>query len=338
MTFAPHLHQYHRCCQHRPGGFPFFPGNLVANLNRLEQTINQLSSILSNMSGQVGGASGNHWMGGSGICCGNNDDQVIAGKGRIWGDPHFIGADGGKYDVQGKAGKTYNLLSDSGFQMNGRFDAWGSGGATVVGEVGINANFDKISVKGNGTVTVNGQEVADGQTVWLTDGGFVRRSGNDIKVESGEWTVDFQAKGTYLNMDVSTDNANADGVKPHGLLGQTFDGDGEARHGDKGRGAQGGGAIENMATITSRGDKSAIDGYEVSSLHSTDFGIHNRFHDYGGDITSYEFGSFSDSDFNDFSLNAMTNGYNALYMSLASFSFGMGFGFGAMTWANTDRP
>lgn len=303
-------------------------------MNKLEQMLNQLANILGAMSGQVGNDGGNCWKppvcgnkpGGNGTYWGENDGQVISGSGRIWGDPHFVGADGGKYDVQGKAGKTYNLLSDSGFQMNGRFDAWGSGGATVVGEVGINANGDRINVKGDGTVTVNGQEVADGQTVRLADGGFVRRTGNDIKVESGEWNVDFQAKGKYLNMDVSTENANADGVKPHGLLGQTFDGDGEARNGDKGRGAQGGGAIENLATMTDRGDKSAIRDYEVSSLHSTNFGAHNRYHDYSGDIMSYEFGNFSDNDFNQFAQNTMGNGYGALSMSLAMMSFGFNFG------------
>ncbi|MEL7082799.1 MAG: VWD domain-containing protein, partial [Pseudomonadota bacterium] len=163
-------------------------------------------------------------------------DEVISGSGRIWGDPHFIGADGGKYDVQGEAGKTYNLLSDQNFQMNGTFEAWRSPGATVVGEVGINTGADQIEVNKDGTVMVNGQELEKGDRVELNDGGYVDYGDEGVTVESGEWKVDFQfaGNGSHLNMDVHTENALADGVRPHGLLGQTFDGDGEARNGDRG--------------------------------------------------------------------------------------------------------
>lgn len=212
------------------------------NLHGLAKMLDGLASMLDGLADMIGGIADMPGGGAPGAPSG----EVIAGKGRIWGDPHFIGADGGKYDVQGEAGKTYNLLSDKGFQMNGRFDAWGSGGATVVGEVGINADGDQVTVKGNGDVLVNGMAVEKGERVELANGGFVENNGNKVKVESGEWKVDFQVQRGFLNMDVSTDNAVADGVKPHGLLGQTFDGDGEARNGDKGRGAQGGGAIEGL--------------------------------------------------------------------------------------------
>ncbi|MFV0386013.1 hypothetical protein [Paracoccus sp. (in: a-proteobacteria)] len=200
----------------------------------------------------------------------------IEGSGRIWGDPHFIGADGGKFDVQGKAGKTYNLLSDQGFQMNGRFDKWGDKGATAVGKVGITAGSNYVSVDKSGAASVNGQALKDGERVSLRGGGYAERKGNDITVKKGEWQVDFQAKGSHLDMDVKTKNAIADGVKPHGLLGQTFDGDGIARNGDKGKGAQGGGAIEHAdGTMSGKGDKDAVKGYEVDNLWDTHFGSHN---------------------------------------------------------------
>ena len=215
----------------------------------------------------------------------------IAGKGRIWGDPHFIGADGGKYDVQGRAGGIYNLLSDKGFQMNGRFDAWGSGGATVVGEVGIVANGNRITVEKDGDVMVNGRALKNGQCVTLWDGTRVSKKSGKVDIKSAEWDVSISTHGkgsrAYLNIDVSTDNAVADGVKPHGLLGQTFDGDGKARNGDKGRGAQGGGAIETLSgDFTKRGDKTTVGNYEVDSLHDIDGGSFDRYDgktsDYGG--------------------------------------------------------
>ena len=206
----------------------------------------------------------------------------ISGKGRIWGDPHFIGADGGKYDVQGRAGGIYNLLSDKGFQMNGRFDAWGGGGATVVGEVGIVANGNRITVEKDGDVKVNGRYLRDGQCVTLCDGTTVTKNGKKVEIKSNEWDVSIQAvgsrRGGYLNIDVSTDNAVSDGVKPHGLLGQTFDGDGVARNGDKGRGAQGGGAIETVLFDQSlRGDKQTVSAYEVGSMHAVGQGRFDRY-------------------------------------------------------------
>ena len=206
----------------------------------------------------------------------------ISGKARIWGDPHFIGADGGKYDIQGRPGGMYNLLSDQGFQMNGRFDAWGSKGATVVGEVGVVANGNRITVEKDGDVMVNGRYLRDGQSVTLADGTKVSKQGSTVEINSSEWDVKFKSvnsrHGKYLNIDVSTENAVADGVKPHGLLGQSFDGDGEARNGDKGSGAQGGGAIETVGgSFTERGDKTTVGSYEVGSMHAVGEGLFSRY-------------------------------------------------------------
>lgn len=314
----------------------FMDPRFERQLMRIERLMNKLTRILDRLGGGIGGddcwtrpirhcgtGGGNHWE--SGWQGGGNADpgQVIAGKGRIWGDPHFIGADGGKYDVQGEAGKTYNLLSDDGFQMNGRFDAWGSGGATVVGEVGINAKGNRINVSGDGSVTVNGRELKDGERVRLANGGFVKKDGDNITVKSGEWKVEFQAKdssrGDYLNMDVSTKNAVADGVKPHGLLGQTFDGDGKARNGDKGKGAQGGGAIENLAMDqTERGDKESIQSYEVSGLMDTNFTSFNRYTDLSGASFDAQFADFFEGGFD----NGWGMGSSSQAMQVAMAAYG----------------
>lgn len=202
--------------------------------------------------------------------------KPIAGSARIWGDPHFIGADGDRFDVQGKAGKTYNLLSDRGFQLNGQFDAYGSDGATVVGKAAINADNNFITVDKKGTAVVNGQTLKDGQRIDLFNGGTAEKHGDTITVKKGEWEVAFEANGSYLNMDIKTQNAVADGVKPQGLIGQTFDGDGKALIGDAGAGAQGGGAIKDAhGHLTKAGDKDAVKSYEVDSLYSNVFRNHN---------------------------------------------------------------
>ena len=244
------------------------------------------------------------------------EPKKIAGTARIWGDPHFIDPDGGKFDVQGEAGKTYNLLSDKGFQMNGRFDKWGSEGATVVGEVGITATGNTISVDKSGKAVVNGQVLKDGQRVGLANGGYVEKNGNDITVKKGEWEVNFQTKGDHINMDIKTDNAIADGVRPHGLIGQTFDGDGKARNGDQGSGTQGGGAIEDaFGNMTKAGDKYAVQSYEVRGLYD------NRFYSHNEDFAGLGMGSTSDH----VSRLQMMSGFQSLGMSLLSLA-GLGFG------------
>lgn len=239
--------------------------------NSLSQIFGGLGKLFEGLSQMIGG--GGHKPPAT--------EKPIKGEARIWGDPHFVGADGGKYDVQGEAGKTYNLLSDKGFQMNGTFEKYkNSDTATVVGKVGITAGANYIQVDKSGAATVNGRELKDGQRIRLEDGGYAERKGNDITVKKGEWEVNFQARGHELNMDVKTENAIADGVRPHGLLGQTFDGDGKARNGDTGSGAQGGGAIEGLdGKFSSKGDKNTVRDYEVSNLYDTHFQNHNR--DYG---------------------------------------------------------
>ena len=228
----------------------------------------------------VGGkpSHGSHHTGsaGHGVPHAPVEEKPIAGKARIWGDPHFIGADGDMFDVQGKAGKIYNLLSDQNFQLNGKFEAYGTGGATVVGKAAINADGNFITVDKTGETFVNGQKLEDGKKVNLFGGGTAEKKGDHVIVNKGEWKVDFEANGQYLNMDIETKNAIADGVKPQGLIGQTFDGDGKALMGDAGVGAQGGGAIKDAkGNLTKAGDKDAVKSYEVDSLFSSIFKHHN---------------------------------------------------------------
>lgn len=253
-------------------------------LAELEKLRDQIDSIISLLGGEDSGSPGAPPPPGDGD--GDSDMDPISGSGRIWGDPHFIGQDGGKYDVQGEAGKTYNLLSDKDFQMNGRFDQWGDDdGATVVGEVGITTGADdQIKVSKDGSVVVNGRELQEGDTVELQDGGSVSYEDGHVAIDSGEWQTEIEFSGSgdkaHLNIDVSTENAVSDGVKPHGLLGQSFDADDDARNGDEGKGAQGGGAIEGSnGNITNEGDKDAVELYEVDGLYSHNSTRFNQFFD-----------------------------------------------------------
>lgn len=171
---------------------------------------------------------------------------------RVWGDPHFVGADGGKFDVQGEAGKTYNLLNDTGLQFFGTFDGWGNG-ITVVGSTGL-------TVTGRGgtsqvhhdpkkdSVKVDGQELAQGKSVVMADGGTTTRQGKDVVTTTAEgYRIVQHDQGKHIDAEVTSgDRGVHNGQMPTGLMGCTFDADKKKRDGKKGSGAQGEGAIDGV--------------------------------------------------------------------------------------------
>jgi hypothetical protein len=202
----------------------------------------------------------------------SNLGNIVAASetGTITGDPHFKGGDGGKYDVQGYPGKSYDLLSDTNLSYNGKFEAWGNNGATVVGSSAINvcdlggSNFSSVTFDKTGVAKVNGQELQDGQSVILADGGTATLNGKTLTVTTAEgYTIKQTAMpGGYINSEVKTSalGVGTDNRMPDGLLGQTFDADDVARNGKKGAGAQGEGAIEGKVedyetALNTLGDK-----------------------------------------------------------------------------------
>lgn len=238
--------------------------------------------------------------------------------GNYWGDPHFVGFDGGKYDVQGEAGKVYNILSDQNIQYNARFETYwrdkqrqenGQAYATVIGEVGIKVGDDQLrySARDGQPPSVNGQPLAKGQTVTMDaanpDGATTVAYADDgtLSVTTPEYTIKLNPRSlgdpekAHFNSDVSV-NENGpfrDLVAPHGLLGQTADGDGEARTGDTGKGKQGGGALEVIddqgnRTLSDKGDLDAHRFYEVSDIFADDFAF-NRFGAQVGEVKAADF-------------------------------------------------
>ena len=192
----------------------------------------------------------------SGTKNGGSTEPVAANEtGKVWGDPHFVGGDGDKFDVQGEAGKTYNLLSDKGLQVNGRFDKFNNDGLTVVGQTGIkvrgsDGQTSEVGLSKDGTATIDGQKMQEGQTYNLADGGTSTLNGKKLTTTTGEgYTIEQDVAGSgnnsYIDMTVKTGKNGVDnGRMPGGLLGQTFDADKIARNGKTGIGAQGEGAIE----------------------------------------------------------------------------------------------
>ena len=147
-----------------------------------------------------------------------------------------------------------------------------------MGDIGLTLGNDKVSFNADGALSINGEAKEDGSYL----NGAITKEGDQVKVNHGEYQLTLDrvenARGDYLNMAYSSDNVATDGVMPHGIWGQTADGDGQARNGDKGKGAQGGGAIEGLdGEITESGDKTTVTHYEVGGLFDTNFANFNRF-------------------------------------------------------------
>lgn len=216
----------------------------------------------------------------------------LNGSGRIWGDPHFVDPDGGKFDVMGEVGKTYNILSDKGLQFNAEFGVWknfdGKDGRelkTIISRAGLTAGDSQVAFDVNKKLTINGKQVSDGD---YDLGGGARASLKDgkLNLSTSEYDVTLSSNGEYLDHDIKATNAGADGVAPHGLWGQLVDGDGKARNGDEGGGAQGGGAIDTAQrdpntgkfVRSEKGDKETYKQYETNGLFDTAFASpFNRF-------------------------------------------------------------
>ena len=190
---------------------------------------------------------------------------VDAGEtGSIVGDPHFTGFDGERYDIQGEDGKIYNLLSDKGIQVNGKFSKV-NGNTTVVSEMGIKIGSDKIEFKagkGKGP-KINGKEMKKGEMVKLSDGSTAKWDGTNLNISTQEYNINIKDNGSFLdtNFKITDKGVASDCVMPHGLLGQTADGNDDTR---KTTGTEGKGVIEG-----------SVKDYEVKDLFSDDF-KHNR--------------------------------------------------------------
>ena len=185
------------------------------------------------------------------------EEVDLGGGGRVHGDPHFVGFNGVNYDVHGEKGHTYNLITDSGFQVNALFNEVGDGRpATMMTQIGVVMENDEILINPSGGPTVNGVAMREGQTL-NANGGTITYSGGNVTVRSAEYTVTFAQRSGYLDLtDVSA--RNIDGVLPEGLVGVTANPNHAGR-----RPVPGGQQGEGVISGTYRD-------HEVSSIFATD--------------------------------------------------------------------
>ena len=150
-------------------------------------------------------------------------------NGSVAGDPHFKGFNGSYFDEQGISGETYDLLSDKGIQINAEFQSWGGSTATIIGEVGVMIDKDKLTINPMGQLpSLNGTELEVGQTVPIGNSGATITTSSDGRLatlQTKEYEITFTSNPGYIDVsvDTSADGVFTDWTMPRGLLGQTAD-------------------------------------------------------------------------------------------------------------------
>lgn len=217
------------------------------------------------------------------------------------GDPHFVGMLGQKYDVMGEPNKCYNIVSCKNFQFNVYFMEMPLEGGeenTWMMKCGIKVGDERVGVKkvffSSKYVKFNGTEIPDSKKLFYKKfpSGIINQDGTDVEayviyksgfaahhrvleVCSGAISIKVWWQHWYypnfvfptitLSLDIKPIGLLADGVMPHGLLGQTANEKHSKNFSGVGESKQGEGVIDGHYSD-----------YEVSDLFADDF-KYNRF-------------------------------------------------------------
>lgn len=198
----------------------------------------------------LGGFNGQNGLGGFPGFGGNNGLTGLGGdtdgNGNVWGDPHFNGANGHAYDIQGDAGSTYNLLTDGTIRVTGTMQAYGGGATTIASIVVDDVAGNSIQVGKGGDLTINGETMQDGTYL----DGEVTKAGGTVTINTGGNTVVATDGGGYLNVNFKADDVSS----PTGMWGQSLvvkAGEEDLEAGNflinNGNGGQGDAAVANAA-------------------------------------------------------------------------------------------
>jgi hypothetical protein len=138
-----------------------------------------------------------------------------SGDGKVWGDPHFKGANGHGYDIMGDPGKAYNLLTDGTIYVHGTMQLFGNNATTIASIDAGDAAGHAFRVDKDGKLTIDGKSITkDGSYL----GGEVTRKGETVTIKTGGNTVVVKDAGDHLDVDFKAVNV----ANPTGMWGQSL--------------------------------------------------------------------------------------------------------------------
>jgi len=221
-----------------------------------------------------------------------------------FGDVHFSGFEGERFDFQGEPNKFYNVISDFNLQVNAYFRRWNNTNGTVMERIGFKigtrmSNYTLLEMDEYGLTMIDGCELKEKRYFPLgvkNYQGYVEVTdqfegyGDDIPDIRNAGTFEgacmlvnignYKFKVVLSSEPVSSPDEDpyfvnlvseikGKNLRPHGIVGQTADFDGKPRIPTD---DQGGGIIEGT-----------YQDYEVSSLFADDF----KFNRFGKSLRKY---------------------------------------------------
>jgi hypothetical protein len=139
---------------------------------------------------------------------------AFTGKGSIDG-ASFKSADGESYSLSPVSGRSYNLLSDKGLQLNGLYDG------KNISTVGLSVGDDVLTFTRDGLLMI-GDKPFNVKKNSLD--GKITKSGETFTIATNEYLIKLSKGTSGVKVAIEATNAAADGVKPDGLWGASFDG------------------------------------------------------------------------------------------------------------------
>lgn len=178
---------------------------------------------------------------------------VISGTGSISGNS-FKSGDDESYQLKVASGGVYNLLSDKGLGINGRYGAGSDANSVVLRETAISFGGSIITFDSKGKLEIDGKDYRANRND--LDGAIERKGGRYV-LSAGDYEITLSAnESSGVRLSISGTDIKKDGVAPEGLWGVTFDGEEDKRR-----------------DIV---EKIKVKDYRISSLKNFSFREHNN--------------------------------------------------------------
>jgi hypothetical protein len=146
---------------------------------------------------------------------------VISGTGTIDG-ADFKSGDGEKYTVKVASGSAYNLLSDKGLGINGKYGTKADSTDLILKEAAISFGGSIITIDDSGELKIDKKDFKSDKNDL---DGAIEKKGSRYIIKAGDYEITVSATASSgVKFSITGTDIKKDGVAPEGLWGVTFDG------------------------------------------------------------------------------------------------------------------